>query len=97
MAYNFLCRTELSASWVKINRLMSKYDRLEAFPLSLPDSDIPALAISIPAKNVSVRAYRELVSAYKKLSRKYGFTFYDMYYDKVVDKAHLKALVKELT
>lgn len=97
MAYNFLCETDREPQWDKINTILKRLDKLEAFPIAMPQKDIPALVISVPLKNVGKEAYGQFIRAYNKLTRRCGFVFCDMYYGKMVDKTHLKTIEKEIS
>lgn len=97
MAYNFLCETAKEPNWEKLNKLLMKYDKLEAFPIFESEDNKFGLAISIPMKNIGERAYKQFVSAQKVLSKKFDFRVYDMYYGKEADKNHRKIIKNEIT
>ncbi len=97
MAYNFLCETTTEPNWEKLNKLLKKYDRLEAFPFLEASDETFGFAVSIPMKNIGERAYKQFVHAHKLLTKKFKFTVYDMYYGKEVDKDHIKVVRREIT
>lgn len=97
MAYNFLCETAKEPNWEKLNKLLMKYDKLEAFPIFESEDIKFGLAISIPMKNIGESAYKQFISAQKVLSKKFDFRVYDMYYGKEVDKNHRKIIKSEIT
>ncbi len=97
MAYNFLCETAAEPNWEKLNKLLSKCNQLESFPILESSNEKFGLAISIPMRNTGITAYKQFVYVQKVLTKKFGFKIYDMYYGKEVDKEHIKVIKEEIT
>ncbi len=97
MAYNFLCKTAIQPDFKKLNKLLKRCDRLEAFPMMESSDGNFGLAISIPMKNIGINAYNQFVYVQKELTKNFGFKIYDLYYGKEVDQNHIKIVKKEIT